>query len=101
MPTALAFVRANLGIAILPESAAGTDTSDFMIVGLNNRFANRQIELLQRRDAILSPASESLVRHLLQNSTQESVKTAAQLPRIVKRKLKIGNRRIRLLRSNQ
>ncbi len=66
MPTALAFVRANLGIAILPESAAGTDTSDFMIVGFNNRFANRQIELLQRKDATLSPASESMARHLLQ-----------------------------------
>ncbi len=66
MPTALAFVRANLGIAILPESAAGTGASDFMLVGFNNRFANRQIELLQRRDATLSPASESLVRHLLQ-----------------------------------
>ena len=65
MPTALAFVRANLGIAILPETAAGTDTSDFMMVPLNNRFSNRQIELLQRRDATLSPASESLVRHLL------------------------------------
>ena len=65
MPTALAFVRANLGIAILPESAAGTDTSDIVIVAFNNRFANRQIELLQRRDATLSPASESLVRHLL------------------------------------
>ncbi len=66
MPTALAFVRAKLGIAILPETAAGTDTSGFMVVAFNNRFANRQIELLQRRDATLSPASESLVRHLLQ-----------------------------------
>ena len=65
MPTALAFVRANLGIAILPESAAGTDASEFMTVAFNNRFANRQIELLQRRDATLSPASESLVRYLL------------------------------------
>ena len=65
MPTALAFVRAKLGIAILPETAAGTDTSDIMIVPFNNRFANRQIELLQRRDATLSPASESLVRHIL------------------------------------
>ena len=36
-----------------------------MIVPLNNRFSNRQIELLQRRDATLSPAAESLVRHLL------------------------------------
>jgi len=65
MPTALAFVRAKLGIAILPETAAGTDTSDIMIVPFHNRFANRQIELLQRRDSTLSPASESLVRHLL------------------------------------
>jgi DNA-binding transcriptional LysR family regulator len=65
MPTALAFVRANLGIAILPETAAGTDTSDIVTVAFNNRFANRQIDLLQRRDATLSPASESLVRHLL------------------------------------
>ncbi|HEY6487821.1 MAG: LysR family transcriptional regulator [Terracidiphilus sp.] len=65
MPTALAFVRANLGIAILPETAAGADTSDFIMIPLNNRFSNRQIELLQRRDAPLSPASESLVRHLL------------------------------------
>jgi LysR family carnitine catabolism transcriptional activator len=66
MPTALAFVRANLGIAILPETAAGTDTSGIMTVAFNSRFANRQIDLLQRRDAALSPASESLVRHLLQ-----------------------------------
>lgn len=66
MPTALAFVRANLGIAILPETAAGTDTSGIITVAFNNRFANRQIELLQRRDAALSPASASLVRHLLQ-----------------------------------
>jgi LysR family carnitine catabolism transcriptional activator len=65
MRTALAFVRANLGIAILPETAAGTDTSDFIVTPLNNRFSNRQIELLQRRDTTLSPASESLVRHIL------------------------------------
>ena len=66
MPTALAFVRADLGIAILPESAAGTDNPGFMIVEFNSRFANRRIDLLQRRDTTLSPASESLVRHLLQ-----------------------------------
>lgn len=65
MPTALAFVRANLGIAILPETAAGSDSSDFRVVPLSNRFSNRQIELLQRSDATLSPAAESLVRHLL------------------------------------
>ena len=65
MPTALAFVRAKLGIAILPETAAGAETSEFRIVPLNNRFSNRQIELLARRDAALSPAAASLTRHLL------------------------------------
>jgi LysR family transcriptional regulator, carnitine catabolism transcriptional activator len=65
MPSALAFVRANLGIAILPETAANADTPDFIVMPLNNRFAIRQIELLQRKDATLSPAGESLVRHLL------------------------------------
>ncbi|MGB9031876.1 MAG: LysR family transcriptional regulator [Acidobacteriaceae bacterium] len=65
MPTALAFVRAKLGIAILPETAAGAEASEFVIVPLNNRFSNRQIELLARRDAALSPAAASLARHLL------------------------------------
>ncbi|MGC2301163.1 MAG: LysR family transcriptional regulator [Acidobacteriaceae bacterium] len=65
MPTALAFVRAKLGIAILPETAAGAATSDFKIVPLNNRFSNRQIEMLARRDAAMSPAAASLARHLL------------------------------------
>jgi LysR family carnitine catabolism transcriptional activator len=68
MPSALAFVRANLGIAILPETASDSDTPDFILVPLNNRFAIRQIELLQRKDATLSPAGESLVRHLLHKS---------------------------------
>ena len=65
MPTALAFVRADLGIAILPETAAGAETSAFLRIPLNNKFSNRQIELLQRRDTTLSPAAESLARHLL------------------------------------
>lgn len=80
MPTALAFVRADLGIAILPETAVGTETSDVMMVAFSNRFADRQIDLFQRRDAILSPASESLVRHLLHNlhgRKRESQRVAA------------------------
>jgi LysR family carnitine catabolism transcriptional activator len=65
MPTALAFVRAKLGVAVLPETAAGAEASAFSRIPLSNRFSDRQIELLQRRDATLSPAAESLVRHLL------------------------------------
>lgn len=64
MPTALAFVRAGLGIAILPESAAGSEAQGFARIPINNRHSSRQIELLQRRDMTLSPAAESFVLHL-------------------------------------
>jgi LysR family carnitine catabolism transcriptional activator len=88
MPTALAFVRANLGIAILPETAAATDTSDFIMIPLNNRFSNRQIDLLRRRDATLSPASESLVRHLLHKLHARKREDRSAASANVKRKLK-------------
>lgn len=64
MPTALAFVGAGLGIAILPESAAGRETAQFLRIPIDSRFANRQIELLQRRDSALSPAAEKFAQHL-------------------------------------
>jgi len=67
MPTALAFVRAGLGIAILPESAAGHEANGFARIPINNRFSSREIELLQRRDSTLSPAAESFVQHLRQH----------------------------------
>ncbi len=99
MPTALAFVRAKLGIAILPETAAGAETSDFVIVPLNNRFSNRQVELLQRRDTTLSPAAENLVRHLTHKfrvRKHEGRGAVSAHPR-----KKSGDRQMRLLRSNQ
>lgn len=64
MPTALAFVRAGLGIAILPQYAVERDASEFVRIPLSNRFSMRQIELLQRRDSSLSPAAESFAQHL-------------------------------------
>ena len=67
MPTALALVRAGLGIAILPESATGADSTEQARIPLRNKFSTRQIELLQRRDAALSPAAESFARHLLRH----------------------------------
>lgn len=67
MPTALAYVRAGLGIAILPESAADREAPGFRRIPLNNRFSTRQIELLQRRDSTLSPAAESFAQHLLRH----------------------------------
>ncbi len=67
MPTALAFVRAGLGITILPESAAGSGGAEFVRVPLHNSSSNRQIELLQRQGTTLSPAAESLAQHLLRS----------------------------------
>ena len=64
MPTALAFVKARLGIAILPESAAGLDAPGFARVPINDRSSSRLIELLQRKDFALSPAAESFMQHL-------------------------------------
>lgn len=67
MPTALAFVHAGLGIAILPESAAGSGTAEFVRIPLHNNYSTRQIELLQRSGVTLSPAAENLAQHLLRN----------------------------------
>jgi DNA-binding transcriptional LysR family regulator len=78
MPTALAFVRAGLGIAILPESAAGHETHGFARVPLVSKFSVRQIDLLQRRDVTLSPAAEIFVQHLRRHF--QPVKKAAHAP---------------------
>jgi LysR family transcriptional regulator, carnitine catabolism transcriptional activator len=67
MATALALVRAGLGIAILPDSAAGSGSAEFIRVPLNNSFSTRQIELLQISGATLSPAAETLAHHLMRN----------------------------------
>lgn len=67
MATVLAFVRAGLGIAILPESACEPGSGDFVRIPIHNRFTFRQIELLERRDLSPSPAAESFVRHLQQH----------------------------------
>lgn len=78
MPTALAFVRAGLGIAILPESAAGQHAHGFARIPINSRFSSRQIELLQRRDLTLSPAAESFVQHLCEHF--QAAKNAKRSP---------------------
>ena len=64
MPTALALVRAGLGIAILPESAAGSQAREFRRVPIQSRTSSRTIELLQRRDLTLSPAAEGFAQHV-------------------------------------
>jgi len=64
MPTALALVRFGLGIAILPESAAGPQAREFVRIPVNSRSSRRQVELLQKRDVTLPPEAESFAQHL-------------------------------------
>jgi LysR family carnitine catabolism transcriptional activator len=83
MPTALAFVRAGLGIAILPQYAVDRDSPQFVRIPLNYRFATRKIELLQRRDSSLSPAAESFAQYLSHHIRRKgwAVGSSASRPR--------------------
>ena len=87
MPTALAMVRAGLGVAILPESANGPEVFGFSKIPLSDRFSSRQIELLQRRDYTLSPAASSFVEHL------STVIESAEVSKRPTRKLKSLHKR--------
>lgn len=80
MPTALAFVRAGLGVAILPEFAAEPTAPEFVRIPLNNRFSTRQIELLQRRDSTLSPAAESFAHYLASQFHRKSSTAGRSMP---------------------
>ena len=64
MPTALAMARAGLGLAILPESAAGQNTAGLVRIAFNKPALHRQICLLERRDRSLSPSAAAFVECL-------------------------------------
>jgi len=60
MTTAIGMVRAGLGIAILPESAAEIDRGDDLRrVAIRAPSLTRQISLLVRADRSLSPAAQT------------------------------------------
>lgn len=98
MPSALAFVRAGLGIAILPDSAAGPNTADFLRIPLSNRYSARRIDLLQRKDSTLSPAAESLIHHLVHNFKKNEGRTSASRHPKASRTV---HRQSRIVRSDQ
>lgn len=61
LSTALSMVRANLGVAILPESSATPDnSSDVRSVPILRPSLSRKIEIIQRSDRSLSPAAAKL-----------------------------------------
>jgi DNA-binding transcriptional LysR family regulator len=64
MPTALALVRSGAGVAILPESAAAIDSSEFVRVRFASETMSRQIVLLSRSDRKPSPAVAAFVQQL-------------------------------------
>lgn len=64
MPTALGLARAGLGVAILPESAAGQTAAGLARVAFQKPLLNRQICLLERRDRSLSPSAAAFVECL-------------------------------------
>ena len=82
MPTALAFVRANLGIAILPETAAGTDTSDFMIFHSTTALRTARLSCFREEMPLYRLLPRAWCAISCTNSMLESVKTAAHRCRI-------------------
>ncbi len=94
MPTALAFVRAGLGIAILPESAAGRDASEYARIPLHHKPSTRQIELLQRRDSAPLPAAECIAQHLLRPYIRKSGSNNLHTA-VTSKRLNIGHRKTR------
>ncbi|AXC13021.1 LysR family transcriptional regulator clustered with dicarboxylate transport [Acidisarcina polymorpha] len=64
MPTAIAFVRRGLGIAILPTSARDDNHEQVVCVRIRKPAMSRQICLLQRVDRSLSPAATSFLHTL-------------------------------------
>lgn len=76
MATALGLVRSGLGVAILPEIAAGPDASGFVRVPIGPHAAIRHIDLLQRTNRTLAPAAtafiEALVAHFAVSVRYES-----------------------------
>jgi DNA-binding transcriptional LysR family regulator len=64
MATAIAMVRAGLGIAILPSSAAEVRAAkDLVAHRIASRLMSRRIGIISRGGA-LSPAAEEFRRHL-------------------------------------
>jgi LysR family transcriptional regulator, carnitine catabolism transcriptional activator len=59
--TAVSLAKAGLGVAILPESAAGDDSSVLRSLPIGKPQLGRKIVLIQRKDRTLSPAASEMV----------------------------------------
>jgi len=60
--TAIGMVRAGLGIAVLPESAANSeDAREIRCLPITRPALSRKIDIIQRKDRSLSPAAEQML----------------------------------------
>lgn len=67
--TAIGMVRAGLGIAILPESAAHSeDAREISTVPITRPSLSRKIDIIQRKDRSLSPAAEQMLAVLREHA---------------------------------
>lgn len=65
MSTALGLVKAGLGIAILPEAVADMEKSgEITCIAINKPSLSRRIEVIQRKDRLLSPSASQMVEVL-------------------------------------
>lgn len=63
--TAMGMARAGLGVAIMPEYAAAVEMSnEIWTINIEKPKLSRKIEIIQRKDKSLSPASEKMVEVL-------------------------------------
>ena len=67
MSTAIGLVSAGLGIAVLPEAAAGLDRArDTRRLSISRPVLSRKVEILRRKDRSLSSAAEKMAEVLKQ-----------------------------------
>jgi LysR family transcriptional regulator, carnitine catabolism transcriptional activator len=73
MATGISMAKANLGIAVLPESAAKINNDPTLCsIPIGKPPLNRKIVLVQRRERSLSPAAGKMVEAISQKLTSRS-----------------------------
>jgi len=71
--TAMGMVRAGLGVAVLPESAANSeDAREIRCLPITRPALSRKIEVIQRKDRSLSPAAQQMLDVLREHAASSA-----------------------------
>jgi LysR family carnitine catabolism transcriptional activator len=74
MSTALAMVRAGLGVTILPSSALDAESrTDFVSIPVSGPNLDRDIGFIQRRGRSLTPAAEAFLQAIRKSRVRKSM----------------------------